>query len=152
MRGCEALGLLCGGRCDPRCGETMTCAINGRSLRDGAYEKGGGPAAILIHPGAYPSSLIDCVRVGRREGDASKQPAARVLEILGPCGGSKEGRTVLLTVRAIRPAMPNMSRLLADPFPADVAAGRAARPGAAARGQRAWVGDDQGVRASSLGK
>jgi hypothetical protein len=109
MRGCEALGPLCGGRCDPPCGETTTCAINGRSLRDGTYEKGGGPAAILIHPGAYPSSLIACVGVGRREGNASKQPAACVLEILNLCGRSKEGRPLHPTVRGTHAVTPSRS-------------------------------------------
>jgi hypothetical protein len=100
-------------------GKKMTYAVKGKSkteprkqlrpLRHGTYKKGGGLAAILVHPGAYPSSFIGCIGVGRRDGNELKQSVECMLEILDLCGGFKKGRTVQLTVRGTRPATPSKS-------------------------------------------
>ncbi len=97
-------------------GKTMTWHAGGkthteprrqlRPLRHGSYKKDGGLAAILIHPGAYPSSFIGCIGVGRREGNQLKDSVESMLKLLELCGGYKKGRTVHLTVKGTRPKTP----------------------------------------------
>ncbi|WP_426955706.1 hypothetical protein [Muricoccus radiodurans] len=63
-------------------------------------------AAILIHPGEYPSSFIGCIGVGRREGNRLKRTGESMDTLLRLCGGFKVGRKVHLIVKGNRPATP----------------------------------------------
>jgi hypothetical protein len=63
------------------------------------------PAAILIHPGRFPSSFIGCIGVGRRgsSGNELIHSGECMAQIFALCGGYKEGKWVHLEVKGERP-------------------------------------------------
>jgi hypothetical protein len=78
-----------------------------RPLNHGVKKKGGGLAAILIHPGDYPSSFIGCIGVGKFDGKDKLNDSGKCMEkILELCGGFKEGKLVYLTVIGEKPPTP----------------------------------------------
>lgn len=77
-----------------------------RPLNHGSLKRGGGLAAILIHPGAYPSSFIGCIGVGKRDGNELKETGESMAKLLELCGGFKVGRKVQLVVIGNKPRTP----------------------------------------------
>jgi hypothetical protein len=78
-----------------------------RPLNHGKIKQGTSRlAAILIHPGEYPSSFVGCIGVGRREGNQLKRSGPSMDLLLKLCGGFKPGKKVHLEVRGERPPTP----------------------------------------------
>ena len=80
-------------------------------INHGVLKHKGGLAAILIHPGNYPSSFIGCIGVGRFNGKDELQDSGECMDtILKLCGGFKKGKIVHLTVIGEKPQTPAGSR------------------------------------------